>query len=62
MPKCRARSSAVAHPPDRAVAIFAEKQAAVFGDRDSDRASPDITIGLDKSGDEIFVLTDRFAG
>ncbi len=62
VPSCRARSSAVAHLPDGAIAIFAEKQAAIFGDRDSDRASPDITIGRDKSGDEIFVLTDRFAG
>ncbi len=46
VPSCRARSSAVAHLPDGAIAIFAEKQAAIFGDRDSDRASPDITEAL----------------
>jgi hypothetical protein len=31
----------VAHAPDGLVAVFADKQAAIFRDRDSDRATPD---------------------
>jgi hypothetical protein len=55
-------SSAVADPPDCAVAVFADEKAAVFGDGDSDGPTSDFAIGRDKAGHEIFVLAAWFAG
>ena len=40
----------VAHAPEGLVAVFADKQAAVFGDGDSDRAAPDFAFGRDEAG------------
>ena len=37
----------IAHPPDGAVAVFADEEAAVFGYGDSDRATPDFAFGRD---------------
>ena len=37
----------VANAPDGLVTVFADKQAAVFGDGDSDRATPDFALGRD---------------
>src|SRR5207249_6043755 len=34
----------IAHLPDRSVAIFAEKEAAIFCDCDSDRSTPNISL------------------
>jgi hypothetical protein len=56
------KSSAIGHPPDGVVAVFAEKEAAVFGNRDSDRATPHIPVGSDKSSHKIFVFTECFPG
>ena len=53
---------AVAHAPDGLVAVFADKQAAVFRDGDSDRATPDFAFGRDEAGHEVFVFAARFAG
>src|SRR6266567_1286177 len=52
----------VGYPPERAVAVFAEKEAAIFRDRDPDRSAPDIPFRCDKAGDEIFVLASCFPG
>src|SRR5207245_871249 len=52
----------VAHAPDRAVAVFADQQAAVFGDSDSDRATPDFAVGHDETRHEIFIFAERFTG
>ena len=53
---------AIAHAPDGLVAVFADKQAAVFRDGDSDRATPDFAIGRDEAGHEVFIFAARFAG
>ena len=55
-------SPAVAHAPDGAVAVFADEEAAVFGDGDSDRATPDFAFGRDEAGHEVYVFAARFAG
>ena len=55
-------SSPVAHAPDGLIAVFADKQAAIFRDGDSDRATPDFAIGRDEAGHEVFVFAARFAG
>jgi hypothetical protein len=52
----------VAHAPDGLVAVFANKQAAVFCDSDSNRATPDFAIGRDEAGDKVFIFAARFAG
>ena len=52
----------VANAPDGLVAVFADKQAAVFRDGDSDRATPDFAIGRDEAGHEVFIFAARFAG
>src|SRR5467141_2003238 len=52
----------VTHSPDRAVSVFAEQEAAVFGDGDSDRAAPNVSVGRDKTSHKIFILAARFAG
>jgi len=54
--------SAVAHAPDGLVAVFTNKQTAVFSDGDSDRAPPDFSFGRDESRDKILVFAARFAG
>src|SRR5207302_2523241 len=56
------KSLRVAHPPDRAIAIFAEEQCAVFGDSDSDRSTPHLTFWRDETGHEVFVLAACFTG
>jgi hypothetical protein len=62
-PSCRSlRLSAVAHPPDCTVAVFADEEAAIFGDCDSNGATPNLAVGCDETGYEIFVLAARFAG
>src|SRR5215472_9671359 len=55
-------SSNVAHAPDGLVAVFTNKQAAVFGDGDSDRATPNLAVGRDEAGHEIFIFAAGFAG
>ena len=50
------------YAPDGAVAVFADEQTTVFGDGDSDRATPDFAVRCDKTGYEIFVFAVRFAG
>ena len=55
-------SPAVAHAPDGAVAVFADEEAAVLGDGDPDRATPDFALGRDEAGHEVFVFAARFAG
>src|SRR5438874_11055673 len=52
----------VAHSPDRAVGVLGEKEAAIFHDCDSHRSTPNISIGRDKTGNEVFVIAARFAG
>src|SRR5207248_10679850 len=52
----------VGYPPDGPVAVFAEKEAAIFRDRDSDGSAPNVTFGRDEAGNEIFILADCFAG
>src|SRR6478672_1222277 len=52
----------VAHTPDSLVAVFANKQAAIFRDGDSDRATPDFAVGRDEACHEIFIFAARFAG
>jgi hypothetical protein len=54
--------SAVADAPDGTVAVFADQQAAVFGDGDSDRATPDFAVGRNEASHEVFVFTLRVAG
>jgi len=54
-------SPAVAHAPDGAVAVFADEEAAVFGDGDSDRATPDFAFGRDEAGHEVLIFAARFA-
>src|SRR5436309_10820997 len=61
-PPVRSLSSAVAHAPDGAVAVFADKQAAVFCNGDSDRATPHFAVGRDETSDKIFVFTGCFTG
>src|SRR5262249_19672222 len=56
-----ATSSNVAYAPDGFVAVFADKQAAVFRDGDSDRTTPDFAVGRDEAGHEIFIFAARFA-
>ena len=51
----------VAHAPDSLVAVFANKQAAVFCDGDSDRATPDLALGRNEACHEVFVFAARFA-
>ena len=55
-------SALVAHSPNAPVAVFTEEKAAVFGDSDSDRPTPDFAIGRNKTSDEIFIFAPRFAG
>ena len=52
----------VAHAPDGLVAVFADKQAAILRDGDSDRATPDFSVWRDEAGHEIFIFTKCFAG
>jgi hypothetical protein len=52
---------AVTHAPDGAIAVFADKQAAIFRDGDSDRATPDFAFGRDEAGHEVFIFAARFA-
>ncbi len=52
----------VAHTPDSLVTVLADKQAAIFRDRDSHRAPPDFAIGRDETGHEVFIFAARFAG
>src|SRR6478672_4380101 len=52
----------IAHAPDGLVAVFTDKQAAIFRDGDSDRATPDFALGRDEAGHEIFIFAARFAG
>jgi hypothetical protein len=54
-------SPLVAHSPDVAVAVFAEEEAAILGDGDSNRATPDFAVGRSETGDEIFIFAPRFA-
>jgi len=55
-------SSAIAHAPDGLVAVFADKQAAIFRDRDSDRATPDFAVGRDEASHEVFLFAACVAG
>src|SRR5947207_1288413 len=48
--------------PEGAAAVFGDDEGAVFGDGDSDGASPDLFVGDDKAGHEVFVLAGGFAG
>ena len=50
--------SDVSHPPDGAVAVFAEKEAAVFGNGDSDRATLHFPVGRDEPSHKILVFTE----
>src|SRR6266550_3848414 len=52
----------ITHSPDRAVSVFAEQEATVFGDGDSDGAAPNVSVGRDKTRHKIFILAARFAG
>ena len=52
---------AIAHSPDRAVPVFADEKAAVFGDSNSYRATPDFAVRCDETGHEIVVFSARFA-
>src|SRR5215471_17236629 len=54
-------SPAVAHAPDGLVAVFTNKQATVFRDGHSDRATPNFAVGRDKAGHEVFIFAARFA-
>src|SRR5438067_13381656 len=51
-----------ANSPDGAVAVFADEQAAIFRDRDSDRATTDFDVRRDEDGHEIFIFATRFDG
>ena len=52
----------VAYAPDGLVAVLADKQAAIFRDGDSDRATPDFAVGRNEACHEVFVFAARFAG
>ena len=52
----------VAHAPDGLVTVFADQDAAVFRNGDSDWATPDLAVGRDKAGYEVFIFAARFAG
>ena len=54
-------SPAVAHAPDGAVAVFADEEAAVFGDGDSNRATPHLAFGRHETRHKIFIFAERFA-
>src|SRR5437899_1450457 len=45
----------------RAVAVFADEEAAVFGDGGSDRTTPDFAFGRDEAGHEVLIFAARFA-
>jgi hypothetical protein len=51
----------VGYPPDRAVPVFAKKEAAIFCDRDPGGPAPGVTFGSDEAGDEIFVIAITFS-
>ena len=55
-------SLAVAHAPNGLVAVFAEKQTAVFRDSNPHRATPDFAVWRDEAGHEVLIFTARFAG
>jgi hypothetical protein len=52
----------VAHTPDGLVTVFANKEAAVFGNGDSDRATPDFALGRNEPCHEIFIFAARLTG
>src|ERR1043166_1828885 len=52
----------VTHPPDRLVSIFAEKQTAIFRNREADRPPPNVSLRRHEPGDEIFVIAPRLPG
>jgi hypothetical protein len=52
----------VANVPYGLVTVFADKQTAVFGDGNSDRATPDFAVGRDEAGHEVLIFAARFAG
>src|SRR5215831_14761022 len=54
-------SPAVTHAPNGLVAVFTNKQATIFRDGDSDRATPDFAVARDKAGHEIFIFAAGFA-
>jgi hypothetical protein len=55
-------SSSVFHAPDGLVAIFTDKQAAVFRDGNSDRATPNFAFWSDEASYEILIFATRVAG
>jgi len=61
-PKARLTSPAVAHAPDGLVAVFTNKEATIFRDVDSDRATLDFAVGREEASHEVFICAARFAG
>lgn len=55
-PEIKIISSAVGDAPDGLGAVFANKQAAVFGDSDSNGTTPDFAVRRNEAGDEIFIF------
>src|SRR5690348_6944707 len=54
-----ASTPAVGDPPDRAVAVLADEERAVVGDRYADRAAPDAAVVDHEAGQEILVFAGR---
>src|SRR6266481_776652 len=52
----------VTDTPDGAVAVFTEKQRAVFRHSNPDRPTPDTAIARHEAGNEIVVFAEHFAG
>ena len=50
----------MADAPDRAVAVFGDEER--IRDRDADRPAPDLLVGNDEPGHEVFVFAGRLAG
>jgi hypothetical protein len=51
----------VTDTPNGAVAVFTEKQRAVFRDSNPDRPTPDTAIAHHEANNEIFVIAEHFA-
>src|SRR5471032_2763592 len=54
--------SGVTHAPDRLISVFAEEEAAVFGDGNTDGTPPHVSVGGDETSYEIFVVAPRSSG
>ena len=49
-------SAGISDVPDDFGAVVGDEEGSVFGDGDADRATPDLAIGGDEAGEEVFVL------